>query len=77
MNVRKPYDARTGARVTLMVSRGPIELRVAEKLMENGRVGDEVRVENTHTHTVIRSTGCIQRCSDPARDWASSGRSPD
>lgn len=56
MNVRKPYDARTGARVTLMVSRGPIELRVAGKLMENGRVGDEVRVENTHTHTVIRGT---------------------
>lgn len=56
MNVRKPFDARTGAHVTLMVSRGPIELQVAGRLMENGRVGDLVRVENTHTHTVIRGT---------------------
>jgi len=56
MNVRTPFDARTGAHVTLMVSRGPIELQVAGRLMENGRVGDLVRVENTHTHTVIRGT---------------------
>jgi flagella basal body P-ring formation protein FlgA len=49
MNVREPFDGRLGHDVTLLVIRGPIELSVAGKLMENARIGDEVRVINCHT----------------------------
>lgn len=54
MNVRVPYDSRIGTDVILEVIRGPITLTATGRIMANARIGDEVRVVNHHTQTVLK-----------------------
>ena len=56
MNVREPYDSRIGSDVTLEVIRGPITLTATGRIMANARIGDEVRVVNHHTKSVVKGT---------------------
>jgi len=56
MNVRVPFDGRMGDDVILEVVRGTIHLEVRGRLMANSRIGDEVRVVNHHTQSVLKGT---------------------
>ena len=54
MNVREPFDAKMGHDVTVEVIRGPIHLQTNGRLLNNARVGDEVRVVNHETNTLVK-----------------------
>ena len=54
MNVREPYDAKMGHDVTLEVVRGVIHLKTNGRLLNNARIGDEVRVVNHQTNALVK-----------------------